>query len=236
MGISSWPRLLLEVFIRKNFGERYFSFSATIVMTICLFMFPIAAAKSSSMFSSGYGYGGGGDSSFFYVIGHNILWYAFLAAFMYFSIQRRSEITHSKSSFDFGKFSQYSGDIHPKILELRNERPNLSIRIIETTIEPGLFFIAGIILCLLGQSLGILILVCSILYSLSNSAAYYIGDNAMLDIIDKVICNEGLKDYFMGGKEAEEQTGFRAYGRRPSDPENGKKAYENSFDDFDEVR
>lgn len=237
LSISSAPKLLLEVFIRKNFGERYFSFSLALFLIFILFFFPFGASEVSGLFRSGYGYGGysRSDNSFWSVIGHNILWYLYLAAFLYFCLKRRSEIKHSRSSFDFGKFSKYSGDIHPRILELKKDRPNLSIRIIETSLEPAIFFIVGLVLALLGQGLGWLILICSIIYSLSNSAAYYIGDNAMLDIIDKVICNDGLKDYFMGGKESNEQTGFRAYGRRPSDPENGRRAYENSFDDFDEV-
>ncbi len=237
MSISSAPRMLLEVFIRKNFGERYFSFSLAIFTGVVLFFLPFTSNGISRMFSSGYGYGGYGrsDNSLWSVITHNPLWYIYIAAFIYFCIKRRSEIKSSRSSFDFGKFSKYSGDIHPLILALRKDRPKLSVRLIETALEPALFFIAGLILVFIGQSLGWLILICSIIYSLSNSAAYYVGDNAMLDIIDKVICNEGLKDYFIEGKEADEQTGFRAYGRRPSDPENGRRAYENSFDDFDEV-
>lgn len=38
LSIASWPRLMIEVFIRKNFGERYFSLAAAITITVILFL------------------------------------------------------------------------------------------------------------------------------------------------------------------------------------------------------
>src|SRR6056297_2426434 len=34
--ISSWPRLVIEVFIRKNMGERYFSIGQSIIVFLIL--------------------------------------------------------------------------------------------------------------------------------------------------------------------------------------------------------
>ena len=49
LAISSWPRLILEVFLRKNMGERYFSFSncVLIIVILCYLPFPITQLKSA---------------------------------------------------------------------------------------------------------------------------------------------------------------------------------------------
>ncbi|OOQ57383.1 hypothetical protein BC343_14880 [Mucilaginibacter pedocola] len=227
--------MLLEVFIRKNFGERYFSFTISIINTFVLLFIPFILDSIKNTFRGGFGYGGE-SSGFWHVIGTNILWYLFLAAFMYFSWLRRKEIKRSRSSFDFGKFSKYSGDIDKRFKDVQITGRPATIREIETMLEPLPFFVIGFVLMLIGQSLGILLFICSIIYALSNRGAYYIGDNAMLDIIDKVIINENLKEFFVNGKESNEAAGFRSYSHRPSNPDDGQKAYEAGFDDFEEVK
>ena len=44
LSTCSVPRLLLEVFIRTNMGERYFSFSTAIIATTVLAILPIGAS------------------------------------------------------------------------------------------------------------------------------------------------------------------------------------------------
>ena len=61
LAIASWPRLILEVFLRKNMGERYFSFSNVVLMLLilCYLPFPISQIKgamqafSPNQFTSG---------------------------------------------------------------------------------------------------------------------------------------------------------------------------------------
>src|SRR5258706_15873154 len=40
LAFASYPRLLLEVFIRKNFGERYFRLSSVVTLTAILSVLP----------------------------------------------------------------------------------------------------------------------------------------------------------------------------------------------------
>lgn len=57
--IASYPRLLIEVFIRRNFGERYFSMASAVWLTVLLLAFPIIAMKLSSLTSPAAVFGGG---------------------------------------------------------------------------------------------------------------------------------------------------------------------------------
>ena len=49
LAIASWPRLLLEVFLRRNMGERYFSFSTAVILLLilCWLPFPITAFRGA---------------------------------------------------------------------------------------------------------------------------------------------------------------------------------------------
>lgn len=53
--ISSYPRLLIEVFIRKNFGERYFSYATAITITILMIFYPVVMSSVSSRMSHPFG-------------------------------------------------------------------------------------------------------------------------------------------------------------------------------------
>ena len=235
MGISSWLRLLLEVFIRKNMGERYFSFSSSIIVAVLLALLPFQIAEVHRFFS--------GDFSFWQVIGRNILWYLYLIAFLYHADLRRREVKRLPSVFDFARFSLSTGNIHPQFYNFSIDGTTPSVRTIETLLEPAFFFIIGLLLAIIGQSLGILLIVCSIIYSLSYVAAYHLGDNFVMDTIDEMICNEELVAAFVEGRDPSQTRGFNPYGRKPSDPEMRRRVVddmmggENTQDiDFEEVK
>lgn len=214
VGIASWPRLLLEVFIRKNFGERYFSFSVAIFVGTLMALLPVAFRFGFSVLFRVRG--PSGDFGMFMLDYGS--WYVFVGAFLYFSYLHKKAMKRNPSVFDMGKYSLYSGDINPvfkTILKSLGMKP--SIRRIECLIEPALFFIGGFILMMLGQSIGTLILVCSIIYGLSYLGSYYLGDSFVMDKVDEMICNEELFDAFVEGKDASETRGFRFYGHIPKD-------------------
>lgn len=227
LAISSWPRMLIEVFIRKNFGERYFSFSTAIVIALILAFFPLLTETGFYIFSSNRYYHE--LSSGFWV--RNLTWYLYLIAFIYQCILRKNEIERLPSVFDFARYSLSSGIIHPSIMNFKWNGKTLDIRTIETLVEPGLFFILGLLLSLFGQSIGILLIVCSIIYWLGYEAAYNIGDHFVMDKIDEMICNEEMANSFIEGKSVSETRGVQYYGRRPADPEARRKLAETFIED-----
>lgn len=233
--IAVTARMLLEVFIRKNFGERYFSYPTAIILTIILALIPYGAGN---LITSGYGYGYD-RPSFWSTVTDNISWYAYLVAFNYFCWVRSQEIKRLPSVFDFARFSLSTGTIHPMFKTLKiggkpvtiDENGDVNMRKVETFYEPALFFIIGIALILIKQKIGLVILISSILYSLSYIRAYIEGDHFMMDKIDDMICTEELVTTFVEGKTSSK--GFNPYGRRPADPEKRKAMYEDMVEDVD---
>ncbi|QMW01692.1 hypothetical protein [Spirosoma foliorum] len=215
LAFFSWPRLLLEVFIRKNFGERYFSFSGAVMLLIILAFLPL-------FFIDALGRRHGG-STLMPFIGMFLTWYVYLAGFWYMSVLRRNEIRRLPSVFDFARFSKSTGTIHPRFLSYTFRGNHFTIRGIETRLEPGFFFLIGSLLWALQQPLGALLTVCSVFYALSYRAAYYQGDQFIMDKIDEMICNEELTKSLVEGRDSSETRGFNFYGRRPVDPDSRQR-------------
>ena len=235
LALSSYPRLLLEVFIRRNFGERYFSFSGAVFLSVLLGLYPILLYSSLGMFRS-YSYGSyTNDFSFSNFLLHYATWYVFLAGFIIMAIRRRDEIKHLPSVFDFARFSLSSGHLHPHLLAVKIRGNKVSIRTIETVLEPGFFFLVGSLLWMFGQGVGHLLVVCSVIYSYSYQAAYYQGDNFVMDKIDEMICNEEMVKAFVEGRDPSETRGFNFYGRRPSDPETRRRVADTFIETDEDV-
>ena len=206
LAFSSYPRLLLEVFIRKNFGQRYFSLSSVITLIVILAAFPFISP--STIF---HHYAQDGESIF----PAYLLWYVFLAAFLLLGIKRHREIVLGPSVYNFEKYSLFSGEINPFIRNFEINGKKANIRVIETIYEPALFFIAGLFLMLIHQKLGGLLVGCSILYSLSYMGAYNLGDHFIMDQIDEIICNEELGNVFVEGMDAKDAKYFEMRAERP---------------------
>ncbi|MBO0950587.1 hypothetical protein [Fibrella forsythiae] len=226
LGLSSWPRMLLEVPIRRNFGERYFKFSTAVIITVILALTPISWIEGTRRF-----YGGSNGSAF---LGSYLTWYAYLAYFFYCALQRREEIKRLPGVFDFARFSLSTGLINRFFYEFEINGRRFSVRTIETVLEPSLFFIAGMVLWFSTQPIGFVLLICSIFYSFSYIAAYTEGDNFLMDKIDERICNEELVNAFINDTSPEESRGFNFYGRRPADPD-ARRQMANLFVADDEI-
>lgn len=222
------PRLLLEVFIRTNMGERYFSFSTAIIATTVLAILPIGASVGFYFLSR---YGFSREFDIFEFLLHDLTWYLFLAGFVGMCLDRRREIKRLPSVFDFGRYSLSTGNIHNGFLNYQPYGKRLSVRTIETVIEPGFFFVIGAGLWLLQQHVGILIVVCSVCYSISYLGAYHRGDNFVMDQIDEMIFNEEMTASFVDGLTPNETRGVNYYGRKPVDENMRRKVAENFVED-----
>lgn len=233
MAFSSYPRLLLEVFIRRNFGERYFSFSGSVFLTVLLSLYPLMKVGGLSLFRAAYGYYG--SVSFGSFMGHYATWYGFVVAFMVMADRRNEEIKRLPSVYDFARFSLSGGQFHPRFLQFEIGNRRFSTRTIETLIEPAFFFLIGVVVWLLGQGIGLVFILCSIFYSFSYQAAYYQGDQFVMDKIDEMICNEELVKSFVEGRDPSETRGFNFQGRRPTDPETRRRVVETFTENEDMV-
>lgn len=226
LSIASYPRMVLEVFIRRNFGERYFSFATAITIFVILLILP--AIFSDFQFNS-YRFEG------WEMINDNKLWYIFACSFLYVSYQRRLEIKRLPSVFDFERFTLYAGLLHPVLLDTLFKKRSFTIREIEIFIEPLFFLIIGIFFGLIGQvSLSILIISCSIIYSLSYSAQYYFGDQFIMDKIDEMIASEEMVNSFVYDVDPSKTRGFYAFGRKPASEEKRQNLYDNYMSDDDD--
>ncbi|MES1161134.1 MAG: hypothetical protein ABUM51_10280 [Bacteroidota bacterium] len=210
---ASYPRVLLEVFIRRNFGVRYFSLATVLFVAVLLALMPVLGHKLPSFGHQDYD--GGRDSSGDFWLHHGS-WYLFLVAFLYTSFKRWMEIQYKPGVYDFARVTTYSGDIHPRFFTLHPLGQKPSVRAVEIFYEPAVFFVAGLVLWFFGQKLGVLFMVSSIFYGLSYAGAYKKGDDFVMDKIDEMILNEEYEDAFVNGNYNNAR-GARYYISRPND-------------------
>lgn len=231
----AYPKMTLEVFIRKNFGERYFNLASAWLIAIFLMLVSFGGALLSNLFAKLFG-GYSRDMDWHIFNSHFITWYLFIIGFLYFSYQREKEVKRSgNSTFDFEKFSLYSGDIDPRFEEFKIKGQKADIRQIETLLEPGLFFVIGIFLWFIGQALGVLLVVCSIFYCLGNWANHKRHDNFVLDVIDKLIIDKEAVSAYADNMQPQQTRGVRFYAKRPKNEFFRRKVAENfksGNDDF----
>lgn len=232
---SAFARIPIEVHTRKSFGERYFSFSSSIITLLFFCWCPVATHFFTvSLFR-------GADSSDFglwaIIYKHGLL-YAYLIYTGYACWLRDKEKKSEPSVYDFAKYSKSTGLIDKRILKIRYAGRLATLREIETFFEPLIFFVPGVLLILIGQSLGFLLVFCSVIYSLGYCAAYKMGDDHMMDIIDDSIIKEELIKVIVEGRTKAETRGYQFYGTPPNDRESRyKAAYAMAEDiDYEEVK
>ncbi|OCX51927.1 hypothetical protein BEL04_18165 [Mucilaginibacter sp. PPCGB 2223] len=230
--VSGFARIPIENIIRSKFGLRYFSFSSTILTLLFFGMVPFMVADFSHNPFQSYE-----SPSFWQVIWDNLLLYIYLGVVFYFSLKRRKEIKELPSVYDFAMYSKCNGYINRKFLDIKFQGRFVTIREIETFWEPATFFAAGLLLALLGQSLGYLLIFCSVVYSLGYCAAYHYGDNNMMDIIDDTIIQEELMGVIVEGKEKEQSRGYSFMGNVPNGEDNRRRAANKmrGDDEFEDV-
>lgn len=212
--LASPSRIFLEVFVRENFGKRYFSRSGVLVIAFVMALLPvfIYQARYIAFAASGLEI----DATFMWA--HFATWYALIVAFLAISWKRYQEIENSPSVFDFGKFSLYSGDIHPLFTSIPARLGlDVSMRTIEIIYEPLFFFLIGLLLNLCGQYIGGYIQGCSLCYALSYAAQYWNSDNFIMDKIDEIIMNEELESAFVDEAGPEDCRGVRFHMEKPRD-------------------
>lgn len=239
---ASAPRMLLEVFIRRKFGRRYFSFYSALMLaaimigvvkaymwveSVISFLFPRQLFAYKAGETEANMPPAGPDQLFWF--------YAFLGAFLLFSAWRQLEITNRPNRYDFDHFSLSSGEFNPWVLRLCKVVGITNVRYIETYVEPGLvLLLAAVVDSLFDLNIAYFLMLMSLFYSLSYMAAYEIGDNFVMDKVDERICNEELERAFVEGLDSSQTRGVRFYGRAPSDQNTRRKMAESFVSDVDD--
>ncbi len=216
--ICSYPKLAIEVFTRRQFGQRYFRLSSALGLLVFLALIPVILDRLGS-FSGEYS-----ESGSFW--GKYATWYMFVIGYVYFAFKRWLEIQHSPSTYDLTKFTLYSGDIDQRFFKI-GLFGKATPRLVETVYEPGVVLAAGLFLAILGQPVGFLLIVCSIIYSISYLAAYKQGDDFLLDLIDEKLMNDEFRSAFVDDLMGQQTRGVRYYMRKPTSPAN-RSALESS--------
>lgn len=252
--LASYTRLLLEVFIRKDFGERYFSLSKAINLFVVLGAFPLALnfvlkfrmqsrPQMPDLQNMPHVPGmpdfqtapePAGDGFSFWV--HWLTWYIFLALFLYQCIRHHKQMKRLPTVFNFERYSLSAGIIHPKFYEISAFGVKGNRRMIEVFLEPALFFLIGVVLWIIGQWLGILLVYASLWYRSSYIHAYAVGDHFVMDKIDEMICNEELKRNFVDDLPQKETRGFTTLGYKPADIEKRKQLFKMMTEEIQDVK
>lgn len=228
--LASYPRMVIEVIVRKNFGERYFSLTTGLTVGAILSVFPLVLRKIGALTFRG-SFGGMYYEEYSFWAKY-ATWYLYIILFGYCVYLRWKESKREVGNFNFERFSLYTGDIDKRFYKIEFFG-KATARKIEIFYEPALFFFAGILLKLFGQPLGNLFIICSIFYSISYAAAYKAGDDFVLDKIDEIIQNEKLHDAFTAEETLSNDDGFRWYGERPNKKEDRENLFKTIFEDDD---
>ncbi|MEP7218859.1 MAG: hypothetical protein ABI876_08070 [Bacteroidota bacterium] len=229
LGIFATPcQMLIEAFLRKDFGERYFRLSAAINYSIILALWPYIwqAFSPTRLFLL--------HTEPIYWPGY-ITWYIYLVLFLAVSFRHHQTMKRTPGVYDFARFSHSRGRIHAAFFKINVFGHPPAVRTVECWLEPALAFFAGFLLLYLYQYLGLLLMFSAVVYSISYCAAYNRGDSFVMDKIDEMIINEEQAKTFLYDADESETRGYTFIGRKPSDPAKRRAVLEQMMKGDDEV-
>ncbi len=191
----TWYRVLIEVFLKSNFGRNYFSFKYALKIWLNLIFFPIGilAVIYFIIFSLGndpVDISWGTSFSFLFKTGF-ITWYIFSFTFLYFSYKRYRALEKSHI-INFKKLSGYRGDFNDLLTNFieRKLKRSWNFRQMETIYEPMVFGILGALLIVFGEFIGYLLIYAAYKYHVLYKRAFKVGDNHLQGIADRLQMQE----------------------------------------------
>lgn len=210
---ASRPRLLLEVFVRKNLGKNYFNIGSVFSVAWRVALFPLLVHYIPKLWDLLFSHNERGvygndwwnfhperhylrndtfDFTFLKIYGG---WYVLLLAFLIFAIIRWTETMGNRGNS--GNVSTHMGDINPFFFKLdflgKPTNENISI-----VYEPLVFLAVGFLALTIGQNVGWLIIVSAIFYSLGNYSDFKYAEKVLTNTQDMMKNNKALQQHFEG--------------------------------------
>lgn len=192
--LSSYPSHISEVFLRKRFGERYFTSATAIV----IFLFMIWVWFLADKF------------------GENFLgftWLLFAIVFLVQSIRHRLEIRKFGTTYDFQRFSYSHGEILPfwwQIIGKQVGQLTITPYHVFILLEPALPTLIGLFLMALPftRGIGILLFISGLAFGFRNFMKAHIARGFILDQIDEQIVMAAKHDVLVEQKPMRETKGL----------------------------
>lgn len=204
-GLSSIPASLVEVFLRRKFGERYMSLSLNIVMGLILAYWGIMMSN---------------------IIGaeYFILWFVMIGLYLYKSVQHRMEIKKYGTTYDFNRFSVCDGRIHDKWWDIIGKEYfgiKITRYMVHILLEPLVPILIGLPFLIVSytRSFGILLIVSGFFFGFRSFIKAYSARNSILDIIDEQICMRYDEEVLIDQKSPNETAGISVPIELPEDEE-----------------
>ena len=203
--LSSWPASIIEAFMRRKFGERYFTLSTCLSIFIIMLIGGVAMADKI-----GYAY--------------FITWFIFAGIYLWFSIRHRLEIKKYGTAYDFERFSLCDGRIHKfwwQIIGKEYGGIKVNRYLVHVLLEPAVPVLVGFILIAnpYTRAVGTLLMVCGILFAFRSFVKAQSARNSVLDIIDDQITAQYQREVIMEEKPMEETAGLYLPIELPTNPE-----------------
>ncbi|MEM9884373.1 MAG: hypothetical protein AAF849_00660 [Bacteroidota bacterium] len=238
MLFASHGSAIVEVFMRRKFGERYITLAQSIgIFFVVSIFFPLI--YSWFVLAIGEIARQLGERSFperpsgisF------LLLFIFMLAFLVMSIYHRLEIKRYGTTYDFKRFSLSDGEIHPLWWNLIGKEIfgfKISHYTVRVLLEPLVPIALGFLLSFIpGINLvGTLLLICGISFMARNFNKAQMGRDWVLDNIDKKISNDMKYDVFIGRKSKKDTKGIYLPIELPESEETRKSLYNIVEDTF----
>ncbi len=231
---SSWPSLVVEIFTRRKFGERYFSLASCFTTIGIVLFFTVWFTDWQVWLWRSMGYGvqysdvRGGNAS-------KIVILIFAAIALFVSFRHKREIKRQGKTLDMERFSQSGGigcsywyrlyEILPSWLA---DRYPVHEETLLRFYEPISAILVGLVCTILPftRILGLVLIVCGTFYYWRSSVSYAQGRHLVLDMIDKLILNEEMEAVFVNDAPPEEHSGVFVMAPRPESQDMRQALYD----------
>lgn len=238
VAFTSYPALLLELFFRHRFGQRYFSLSSCFMAIALLFIFGVAYTGWQDFFAMLMGIRSNEIKS----DGYEYPLLLFCVAALIASIGHKRELMRNGQTIDFERYSKSNGEPRAYWYRLSTVLPQWCLQKLPLTpeniwryYEPLTAGIVGLLLLPIPftRLLGLLLFVCALLYYWRTSIQYAWGHNHVLNLIDDILLAEGLRDY-MSPEPVQNNKGVHVYTPMPDDPHLKQRLMERLTQEMDE--
>jgi len=192
--LSAIPSYIVEVFLRRKFGSRYFTSSYAILISIVMFaiyFFGGDLAKQSLGFT----------------------WAIFTGLFLWKSIKHRLEITKYGVTYDFERFSLSDGEswkFWDKLIGNKIAGITITRYLILVVLEPAVPVLTGLLLMPIPftRGVGFLLFTSGLLFGFRSFMKTQKARNHILDMIDEQLAKKWKHDVLVEQKPKSETAGF----------------------------